>query len=280
MMLTPQLHRRNEVLAPPGDDLPAVRLRWYSEVALVLIFYILYSGIRNQFGSAQVAPGRAFANALQVIRIEQAMGLFIEGPVQDTFLGWSSFLRVWNIVYGTLHFLITGGVMVFLYRRAPARYRRWRTVLACTTGLALIGFSLYPLMPPRLLGDFGTFGGRSTDYGFVDTLADVGGLWSFDSEGMQAISNQYAAMPSLHIAWAVWCAAAMMPLLRRRWVRRAFVVYPVVTLFAVVVTANHYWLDGAGGLVVLGVGYAMALRLERLPWRKLPGRRRSPVLTA
>jgi PAP2 superfamily len=279
MMRTTQLADRTEVLAPTFDDRATVRLRWYREVALVLVFYFVYSAIRNQFGSAQVSPGRAFANALHVIRVEQAMGLFVEPDVQEAFLGWTSFLRAWNIFYGSLHFVITGAVMVFLYWRAPARYRRWRTVLACTTGLALVGFSLYPLMPPRLLGDFGTFGGRSLNFTFVDTLAEVGGLWSFDSEGMQAISNQYAAMPSLHIAWAVWCAAAMLPLVRRRWARRAFVAYPVVTLFAVVVTANHYWLDGVGGVVVLGVGYAMAVRLERLPWQRLPWRR-PPVLSA
>jgi hypothetical protein len=275
MMRTTQLQDRNRLLTADGEETGAVRLRWYREVALVLVFYAVYSAIRNEFGSAQVAPSRAFENALQVIRIEQGLGLFFERPVQDAFLGWTVFLRIWNIFYGTLHFVVTGGVMVYLYRRAPARYRRWRTVLAFTTGLALVGFSLFPLMPPRLLGDFGPFGGRSPDFGFVDTLADVGGLWSFDSEGMQAISNQYAAMPSLHIAWAVWCAAAVMPLVRRRWVRRAFVVYPVVTLFAVVVTANHYWIDGVGGLVVLGVGYVMAVRLERLHWP-----RRRPALPA
>jgi PAP2 superfamily len=279
MRTATELRDPSAVLTPMDEDRDAVRLRWYREVALVLVFYALYSAIRNQFGSAQVSPTRAFDNALSVIEVERALHLFIEVDVQQAFLGWDAFLRAWNIFYGTFHFVVTGGVMVFLYRRAPARYRRWRTILACTTGLALIGFSLFPLMPPRLLNDFGVFGGRSASFNFVDTLADVGGLWSFDSEGMQAISNQYAAMPSLHIAWAVWCMAAVLPLVRRTWVRWAFVTYPFVTLFAVVVTANHYWLDGVGGVVVLGVGYAMAVRLERLPWQRLPWRR-PPVLSA
>ena len=104
--------------------------------------------------------------------------------------------------------------------------------------MALVGFSLFPLMPPRLLGDFGPFGGHSLQYRFIDTLADFGGLWSFNSGGMKSISNQYAAMPSLHVAWAAWCALAIWPLLRHRWSRGLFFAYPFVTLFAVVVTGQ------------------------------------------
>ena len=69
------------------------------------------------------------------------------------------------------------------------------------------------------------------------------------------ISNQYAAMPSLHIGWSTWCALAMWQLTRKRWARVLIVLYPVVTLFCIVVTANHYWIDAVGGLLALGVGY-------------------------
>jgi hypothetical protein len=155
-------------------------------------------------------------------------------------------------------------VMVFLYRRYPARYRLMRTTLGFTTGLALIGFSLFPLMPPRLLNDVGVYGGRSTEFQFVDTLAQVGGLWSFNSDAMQSVSNQYAAMPSLHIGWSLWCVLAVWPVLQHRWARPAFAVYPLVTLFAIVVTANHYWLDAVGGVVVLVVGWQLAIRFEAL----------------
>jgi hypothetical protein len=243
---------------------PDARLRWYREVLLAGAFYLIYSFVRNQFGSATVEPSRAFTNAMHVIHIEKALHLFVEAQVQQAFLGWTFVLRVCNIFYGTFHFVVTGGAMIFLYRRAPARYRKWRTVLACTTGVALVGFSFFPLMPPRLLGDFGQFGGKSMGYHFVDTLSRVGGLWSFESHGMVPISNQYAAMPSLHVAWAMWCALAVAPMLTRRASRVLFACYPFVTLFAVVVTANHYWLDGVGGLVVLAVGYGLATSLDGL----------------
>jgi hypothetical protein len=91
-------------------------------------------------------------------------------------------------------------------------------------------------------------------FGFVDTLAEYGGPWSFDSEAMASISNQYAAMPSLHIGWSTWCAIAIWPLLRRRWTKVAVLMYPALTLFCIIVTANHFWLDGAGGLLAFGIG--------------------------
>jgi hypothetical protein len=107
-------------------------------------------------------------------------------------------------------------------------------------------------MPPRLL---------PASYGFVDTLRVFGGLWDFDSGPVAQVSNQYAAMPSLHFAWSTWSALVLFPMLRRRWSRALIVLYPVATTFAIVVTANHYWLDAAGGALVLGVGSLVGFRL-------------------
>ena len=92
----------------------------------------------------------------------------------------------------------------------------------------------------------------------MDTVADVGGLWSFDSGTMQRVSNQYAAMPSLHFAWATWCMLALWPTLRTRASRALIAAYPLATLFAVVVTGNHFWIDAVGGLVVLAAGQVLS----------------------
>jgi hypothetical protein len=223
------------------------RLRWWREVLFVLGFYAVYTVIRNQFGSAAVPRREALRNAHRVIDLERALGLFHEERIQRWFLDWHGFIRFWNIFYGTFHFVVTAACIVWLFRRFPSDYVRWRTALACTTGLALVGFSLFPLLPPRLLP--GTFH-------FVDTLQAYGGLWSFDSGAMAKVSNQYAAMPSLHFGWSLWCACVLVPRARRTWVRVLAVLYPVATLFAIVVTGNHYILDAAGGAVILGVGYA------------------------
>ena len=80
---------------------------------------------------------------------------------------------------------------------------------------------------------------------------------------MASISNQYAAMPSLHIGWSTWCAIAIWPLLSRRWTKAAVLLYPAATLFCIVVTGNHYWLDGVGGLVAFGVGSLLGWGLHR-----------------
>jgi hypothetical protein len=228
-------------------------LRWWREVVYVAAFYGLYTLIRNR-GLASHPEVRAFANARSVIDLERRLGIYNEESVQDAFLDWEWFIGAWNVFYGSAHFLVTAAALVWLFRRAPDGYRRWRNILALTTALALVGFAFFPLMPPRLL---------PPAYGFVDTLAEVGGLWSFDSGTVARISNQYAAMPSLHFAWSLWSALVLWQGVRRRWARALVASYPVLTLFAVVVTANHYWLDAAGGAAVLGAGAAIPAALAR-----------------
>ena len=245
-----------------GTAVPTLRLRWWCEVAIVAIFYAVYSAVRNLFGSASVSPDHALAHARQVISVERAIGLFHEETVQHWFLGWSWFMWFWNVFYGTFHFIVTIAVLLYLFHRVPDRYRQWRNTLAATTALALIGFSLYPLMPPRLLGVCGEYGG-CTGSNFVDTLQRFGGLWSFDSGTMQSISNQYAAMPSLHFAWSTWCWLALRPVVQRRSVRLALAAYPWLTLFAIVVTGNHFWIDAAGGALVLALGYSIGSIITR-----------------
>ncbi len=234
-----------------------LRLHWWSEIILVLVFYLVYSAIRNEFGSATVGPDHAFTNARAIIAFERNLGLYFEEGLQDWFLDHRFFLQFWNVFYGTFHFVVTAFAMIYTYRKFPDRYSLWRNTLAFTTALALIGFALFPLMPPRLLDDCGQFGACAS-YGFVDTLAAFGGLWSFDSGTMQEISNQYAAMPSLHIAWATWCFLVLYRYLPWRWARVAIAAYPWLTLFGIIVTANHYWIDAVGGLLALGCGFALA----------------------
>ncbi len=218
----------------------------------IAAFYALYSAIRNTQGSASVSAAHAFANARHLISVEHALGLFHEEAIQRRFLGWRPFIRFWDVYYGTFHFVVTVVALILLFRRFPGRYPRWRNALAATTALALIGFAAYPLMPPRLL---------PASYGFVDTLRVYGGLWSFESGPVAHLSNQYAAMPSLHFAWSSWSALVLFPILRRPWSKALAALYPVATLFAIVVTANHYVLDAAGGAVVLTVGAAVGFAL-------------------
>jgi len=250
----------------PTDDRSVNRpLRWWNEVVIVAAFYAVYSFIRGQFGSASMSTAEAAANAQQIIGIERALGVYNELAVQQWFLQAPGFVRAINVFYGLFHFVAPIAVLVVLFRRAPARYRRGRNSLAATTALALIGFCLYPLMPPRLLCDCPL--GSGVDEGFVDTLTRFGGLWSFGSHGVGAVSNQYAAMPSLHFAWSLYCAVTLGSLLRPRWSRVVVVVYPALTLLAIIVTANHFWLDAVGGALVYGAGHALVTGGDRLVQR-------------
>ncbi len=256
---------------PSEPRAPAARrLRWWKEVLIALVFYGIYSAVRNMQGSATVSAEHAFNNARRVIDLERWMRLYHEREIQSWFLDSDAVMTFWNIFYGTLHFIVTIFVLVLLFRRFPARYPRWRNALAATTGLALIGFAFYPLMPPRLL---------PPSYGFVDSLAVFGTPWSFDSGAMHKISNQYAAMPSLHFAWALWCGCALVSALRH-WVNKLLgVLYPVVTLAAIVITANHFVIDAVAGAVVLGVGWLLgtAITSGRL-WPRRPRRAAEPVV--
>ena len=230
------------------------RLRWWLEVVYIGAFYGVYTAIRNTQGSARVGATHAFHNARRLIRIERLMGLFHEETLQDIFLPYRGFIEFWNVYYGTFHFAVTLVALVWCYRALPARYPRMRNALLATTGLALVGFATFPLMPPRLL---------PPGYGFVDTLAQYGGLWSFDSGAMSKISNQYAAMPSLHFGWSAWCAVTLWPWATSTARRLLLLVYPITTTFAITVTGNHFVLDAAGGAVVLIAGFSVALSIAR-----------------
>lgn len=226
------------------------------EAGLVIAVYGAYWVVRNLFGSAAVAPAVAAANADRVIDLERALGLYVEPQVQSWFLDWTVFIQFWNLFYGFFHFAVTFGVLIWLYFADPANYRFWRRAGLVATASAVVGYAAFPLMPPRLLGDCGPHGGCRPDSPYVDTVVELGGLWSFESDGLAAVSNQYAAMPSLHIGWALWCALVLAPRMKSPLTRRLAMAFPWLTMFAIVVTANHYWIDGLGGVAVVAVGWA------------------------
>ena len=251
------------------------------------VFYAVYTATRNRFGSFKVGdadvPLHAFNNAVKVIRIERALGLYHEETIQDWFLSHDWFLQLLNTFYGTAHFAVTITVFFILMKRRKDVFPLYRNALSVMTGLAIIGFALFPLMPPRLLDEpcppVG-YGGaciehelrnynEAQSFGFVDTLKEYGGPWDFSSGGMAKASNQYAAMPSLHIGWSSWVAFGLWPLLRRRWLRAAALLYPALTLFCIVVTGNHFWIDGVGGLVVLGFGFLIGSAMHNWNQRRL-----------
>ena len=256
---------------PPPETASGRRLRWWREIGYVIAFYLAYSWVRNQFGSAvEGSVDTAFANAERVIDIQDAMGLWFEPALQQWYLDLPAMggIRFWNIFYGTAHFIVTAVALIWLYRAMPDRYSLWRSTLAFMTGLAIIGFATFSLMPPRLLGDTSKWGACHEQqvedchgHGIVDTLEIHGGWLSFQDEEVAEVSNQYAAMPSMHIGWSTWSACVMWPLVRRRWAKALVLVYPFITFFCILVTGNHFWIDALGGLAAFAVGHLLARAL-------------------
>jgi hypothetical protein len=233
---------------------PIKRSHWWREVLIVGAFYGLYTLVRDLRGDKPVSAAQAFTNAKRLIHLERWVGLFHEANVQHFFLHDRWLIEACDDYYGSIHFIAAIGILLLLFFFFPANYRLWRNTLALATGLALIGFYFFPLMPPRLL---------PPGYHFVDTLRVVGGLWNFNSGPVNDVSNQYAAMPSLHTAWSTWCAAVAFSLIRPWWGKALVLLYPAVTIFAIVVTANHYFADAIAGLLLLGVSYLLAQALTR-----------------
>jgi len=243
---------RRGLRLPGGRELrDGHHIYWWVEIIAILAFYMIYSAIRN---ANEGGYDDALANARALIDWQQALGINHEERLQDWALHFRPLVIAMNYEYGSLHFIVTGGAGIYLFQRWSNDYPLWRNAMAITTGVALVGFILWPLMPPRLLPE---------SYGFVDTLAEYPTFWSFNSGAVSKISNQYAAMPSVHVAWALWCACVLVPRLRRPWAKVLAALYPALTVAAIVLTGNHYLLDAVGGFAVLGIGYAIARTFTR-----------------
>jgi hypothetical protein len=227
-------------------------LYWWVELLCILGFYVVYSAIRNIHGGS-AAPPHAFDHARQIMSLEHHLGIFHEATIQHWAMHWRPLILGANYYYGSLHFIVTIFAGIFLYRKYSDDYPRYRNMLAIATALALIGFTFFPLAPPRMFPHLG----------FVDTLLKDPAFWSFDSGGAQKVSNQFAAMPSVHIAWAGWCALVLGPRLKNKTAATLAWAYPFVTVVVIVITANHYFLDAVGGVVILMVAWFVSDKVTR-----------------
>jgi len=250
------LHQEPEVVAGGG-----VRRWWHSrlgaplllEIAICAILLLIYKGARLV---AQGDVRVALENARQVVDIERAMGMFNEENVQQLALKSVGFIKFLNYYYLYAHFAVTIAFLVWLYVRRPMGYLSARRVLVVVTFLGLIGHALYPLAPPRMLD------------GFVDTARVFGPSSYGDGGAYGGLANQFAAMPSLHFAWAVIVAWGVWRFSKSHW-RFAGVAHPILTLAAIVLTANHYWIDAVIGLLLVPIGIAADRLLPRWKRRSL-----------
>lgn len=208
------------------------------EVAQVLLAFLLYNVGRVL---ATDDLGRADANAHGVLDAQQWLRLPAEASLQAWALSHEWLVDLANRYYVSVHFPLTIAVLVWLYRYRRPAYTWAKRALLLATGVALVFHVLVPVTPPRLLSSLG----------MVDT-GHAGGMSIYQAPVLGSISNEYAAMPSLHVGWALLLAVVLVAACRTPW-RWLWFLHPLATLFVVVSTANHYWLDGlAGSALVLG----------------------------
>ena len=221
------------------------RLPAAAELATIGAGYAAYSLVRLAIRAGRPA---AFAHAAQLWRAERRLHLTAEPYLNHLAAVHSVLAEAAGYYYGLAHFLVTPLVLAWLYLRRPAAFPRLRSGLVLATAAANVVFWAWPAAPPRF-----------SVPGMTDILVTRDILGAAHPHGATSLVNLYAAMPSLHVAWAAWCALAVVTASRGRWRRLAW-LYPAVTTLVVLASANHFLLDAAGGLAVAGLGLLAASR--------------------
>ncbi|WP_328844191.1 phosphatase PAP2 family protein [Streptomyces sp. NBC_00258] len=230
------------------------------ELLLVAGLFLVYK-LGRQLATGHT--GEAFDNAHRVWDLERFLHLPGEGDVQSGLLHSDTLVHVVNTYYATVHFPATAAFLVWLYLRRPGHYVWARRVLAAVTAAALVVHLTFPLAPPRMLA--GT--------GLVDTGQVYGPTVYGASPETDSLSNQFAAMPSLHFGWALMVAVGLIAATRSRW-RWLWLLHPLVTLLVIVGTANHYWLDAVVAAALLGIALAVIRVPRRTATPTAPARER------
>ena len=204
------------------------------ELALLGVMLWLYKYVRFLINGR---TAEAFENAHRVLTWEHWLGLDSEAALQRLVLPHHGLVVGLNRYYVSVHFVGTVAFLVWAFARSHVDYQKLRRVLIATTLTALCIHVMFPLAPPRMMN------------GFVDTMVRFGPN-PYDNGHVTGFANQFAAMPSLHIGWSIIVAYGVITIMRSKW-RWLVLAHPIMTSLAVVLTANHYWLDGvvAGAIV-------------------------------
>jgi PAP2 superfamily protein len=248
--------------AAPAVTLPRVqtRTRWWVEALTIAWLCWVYDAITNL---APLRAHAALAHAQDILNLEQSLGIDPERALDRWMAAHHTLGLLVSDYYDNAHFVVTLGLLGLLWWRRADIYRPLRNALVLVNVLAFVVFWLFPVAPPRMLP------------GFVDVVASTHAIGSWHTGALASAANQYAAMPSLHIAWAVWCTVVVWRMSKRTWARVLATLYPFATGFAVLSTGNHFALDILGGLVAIGVSLLLVrflgARLARprggWPWK-------------
>ncbi|WP_030970429.1 bifunctional glycosyltransferase 87/phosphatase PAP2 family protein [Streptomyces sp. NRRL S-1824] len=213
----------------------------------LLLIRVVYSGYAHVRLAATAGRGTAEAHGRQIHSLEKWLHIDIEHWANHAVvhIGWLK--SFFDYYYSTFHFIVPLAILGVLYVRRPADYRWARSTLGFATLVALLGFWLYPLAPPRLMPGLG----------FIDTVHGVQDFAKPDYGTLTSMTNQYAAMPSLHFGWSLWCGVMIVMLAPKLWMKALGLLHPLFTVSAIVATANHWVLDAVGGALVIGLGFVL-----------------------
>jgi hypothetical protein len=247
------------IRADRGRRLRGAWITWAGVAWEAALLFGLYSLWQFAGSFTVMSTAGAVPRARWLWHAERLLHLPSETSVQRLFLPHPILVQAFNLYYDILHFPVLGVCLVWLYTRHRDSYPSIRTTVALFTAASLL-IQLIPVAPPRLLP--GT--------GLVDTAVRYGQSVYSGPHGFDA--DQFSAMPSVHVGWALIVAFAVITVSHNRW-RWLAAGYPMLTMLVVVVTANHFWLDG----IVAGLLVAVVLTLQRMVRRLRDGRRREPV---
>jgi hypothetical protein len=220
---------------------------WGDLLRQIVLFcgaYLLYRLVR---GMVDGRSAEAFDNARALIDVERALGLFVEPSVHAWASGSSLIIDASSWLYLNSHFCVTVVALAWLYLRRNERFYFVRNMFMVAMGLALVGYAAFPTAPPRFM----------PEWGFTDSVAAFTGV-NADSGSADLLFNPFAAVPSMHVAFALMIGLTMRRIVRREWARWLWWGYAPLVTFVVIATANHWWLDAFLGALVAAVSYAAA----------------------
>jgi hypothetical protein len=230
-----------------GERLPHGWVDVLRQLALVAGAYYAYRIVRGAVdGQATVA----YENARQLISLERSLGLFVEPGVHAWASGHAWIIGSASWLYVNSHFTVTVSALIFMYLFHNRSFYFVRNMFMVAMGLALVGYVAYPTAPPRFM----------PEWGFQDSVANFTGVPA-DSVAVNALFNPFAAVPSMHVAFALMIGLPLARLVRSRVLRGLWLVYPLLVTFVVVATANHWWMDALLGAVTAAVSAWSASRL-------------------
>lgn len=249
----------------PGRRFAACRLTFLlerrafrdaGELLLVALGFLLYFLVR---ANVVDRPEVALANARAIVEAQRALGLFVEPAMQEWVLEHMFVVRFFNFVYFWLDFPLIAAVGLLMYFRRRRVYTFTRDAVLFSGAVALVCYALLPVAPPRLVPELG----------IMDTLQAFNNL-SYQAQSTEFFVNPYAAMPSLHVGWAVLLAVGVVLAWPRNRLVLALALLHVPAQWAsTLFTGNHFWLDGVGGLVAAAAGLAFATFMQRRGYRLL-----------